>query len=115
MAIVSSRFPYLQITIKVLKRSLKVEALIDTGFSGEIVIPPKMIMNGQPPKGYSRWTLADGSTTLAPNFLGTVKIGKFKSIGVSIIALGDEPLIGRGITDKFKVIFDHGRKVIIEF
>lgn len=114
MVFVSSRFPYLKLTIKVLSRNLKVEALVDTGFSGEVVLPPKMIMNGQPPKGYSRWTLADGSTTLAPNFLGTVKIGKFKSIGVSITALGDELLIGRGITDKFRVIFDHGKKVIIE-
>ncbi len=114
MAIVSSHFPYLQITIKVLKRSLKVEALIDTGFTGEIVLPPKMVMNGRPPEGYSRWTLADGSTTFAPNFLGTIRIGKYKPFGVSITALGDEPLIGRGITDKFKVIFDHGKRVIIE-
>ena len=114
MGVVSSRSPYLRVTIRVLNSSLKVEALIDTGFSGEVVLPPKIVMNGQPPKGYSRWTLADGSTTFAPNFLGTLKIGKYKPIGVSITALGDEPLIGRGITDHFKVTFDQGRKVIVE-
>lgn len=114
MVFVSSRFPYLKLTIKVLSRNLKVEALVDTGFSGEVVLPSEMIMNGQPPKGYSRWTLADGSTKLAPNFLGTVRIGKFKPIDVSIAVLGDEPLIGRGLTDRFKVIFDHGKKIIVE-
>ncbi len=114
MDIVSSRFPYLRITLMVLSRTLKIEALIDTGFDGDVVVPPKMIMNGRPPSGHTRWTLADGSISFAPYFLGSIKIGKFKPIGVSISALGDEPLIGRGVTDKFKVIFDHGKKVIVE-
>lgn len=28
--------------------------------------------------------------------------------------MGDEPLVGRGVTDKFKITFDHGKKVIVE-
>jgi hypothetical protein len=31
-----------------------------------------------------------------------------------VIAVGDEPLVGRGVTDEFRVILDHGRRVIVE-
>lgn len=93
---------------------MKINALIDTGFDGDIVVPSKMITNGHPPNGYSRWTLADGNTILAPYFLGSIKIGGYKALSVSITTLGDESLIGRGVTDKFKIIFDHGKKVTVE-
>ncbi len=114
MSLTSSRFPYIPITLQVLNRNIKTEALIDTGFDGAVTVPPEMILNGKPPQGYLPWTLADGKKVDAPYFLGKAKIGKFEAINVLITALGDEPLIGRGVTDKFKVTFDHGRKVIVE-
>lgn len=114
MHLISSRFPYIQVTLQVLNRNIKIETLIDTGFDGDITVPPEVILNGKPPQGYLPWTLANGAKINAPYFLGKVRIGKFEPIDVLITALGDEPLIGRGITDKFKVIFDHGKKVIVE-
>lgn len=57
--IVSNNFPFIFVVVSVRKRVEKVEALIDTGFEGDIAVP-------------------------------------------------------RGVTDRFKVIFDHGRKVIVE-
>ncbi len=114
MSLTISRFPYVQVILQVLNRNLKVEVLVDTGFDGDIIVPPKMILNGKSPKGYLSWTLANGEKVNAPYFLGKVRVGKFTPVDVLVTALGEEPLIGRGITDKFKVIFDHGRKVIIE-
>lgn len=114
MRLTSSRFPYIQAILQVLNRNIKVEALVDTGFDGDITVPPEVVLNGKPPEGYLPWTLADDTKINAPYFLGKIKIGKFKAFNVLITALGDEPLIGRGVTDKFKVIFDHGKKVIIE-
>lgn len=114
MSLTNSRFPYIRVTIQVLHRNIKVEALVDTGFDGDIIVPPEMILNGKLPKGYLPWTLANGGEVNAPYFLGKVSIGKFESINVLITVLGDEPLVGRGVTDRFKVIFDHGKKVIIE-
>ncbi len=114
MSLTSSRFPYLQATIQVLNRNFKTEVLVDTGFDGDITMPPEMILNGKPPEGYFSWTLANGKNVSAPYFLGKVKLGKFKPLDVLITALGDEPLIGRRVTNKFKVTFDHGRKVIVE-
>ncbi|HCB22421.1 hypothetical protein A3B42_00505 [Candidatus Daviesbacteria bacterium RIFCSPLOWO2_01_FULL_38_10] len=114
MSLTSSRFPYIQVILRVLNNIFKVEALIDTGFDGDVTVPPEMILNGKSPRGYLPWTLASGTKVNAPYFLGKIKIGKFKPFNVLITALGDEPLVGRGVTDKFKVIFDHGRKVVIE-
>lgn len=114
MSLISSHFPYLQVTLQVSNRSFKTEALIDTGFDGDVTVPPKMILNGKLPEGSLPWTLANGKKVNTPYFIGKIRIGKFKPITVLITVLGDEPLIGRGITDKFKVIFDHGRKVIVE-
>jgi hypothetical protein len=33
---------------------------------------------------------------------------------VVVTSLGDEPLIGRRLTDRFRVIEDHGARVIVE-
>lgn len=110
----SSHFPYLKISIKVLHRDIKIEALVDTGFDGDIAIPPELVLNGDPPAGYVRWTLASGQTILAPYFMGTIKVGNFRLISIQITVLGDEPIIGRGIIDRFKITLDHGQKVILE-
>lgn len=114
MSLVSFRFPYIRVNLSFLRRKLKTEALVDTGFDGGMILPPKMILNGEPPLGYSSWTLASGEQVNAPYFLGKVRIGKFKPVNVLITVLGDEPLIGRKVTDQFKVIFDHGKRIIVE-
>lgn len=114
MSLISSRFPYIRVNLSFLRRKLNTEALVDTGFDGGVILPPKMILNGESPLGYSPWTLANGEQVNAPYFLGKVRIGKFKPINVLITVLGDESLIGRKVTDKFKVIFDHGKNVIVE-
>lgn len=112
--IVSSRFPYLLIHIEIRRGSHDVEALIDTGFDGGVALPPEMIMNGEPPDGYQRWKLANGSTVLAPFYRGTVQIGKFLPFRMLVVAMGQGPVIGRGVTDRFTVIFKKGKQVILE-
>lgn len=114
MSLISSRFPYIRVSLHFLRRKLNIDALVDTGFDGDMIVPSKMILNGEPPRGYLPWTLANEEEVNAPYFLGKVRIGKFKPINVLITVLGDEPLIGRKVTDRFKVIFDHGKKVIVE-
>src|SRR5262252_9663720 len=36
-----------------------VEALLDTGFDGDVIIPEGLMTNGKPPDSYLRFTLAD--------------------------------------------------------
>jgi predicted aspartyl protease len=110
----SSRFPYLPVTIRLHAREDTVEALLDTGFDGHVVVPPSLVGDAQPPNGHLRWTLADGSAVLAPYYLGTIRVGALGPFPAVVTALGDEPLIGCGIAAHFSITLDHGRRLIVE-
>lgn len=115
--VISTRFPYLLITIAIRKREETVEALLDTGFDGDIIIPPGLITNGKPPDSYMRWTLADGSTVFAPAYLGKVEVADLGDAGLFaavISVLGDEAIIGRSLSNRFSITLDHGRRVIVK-
>lgn len=109
----SLRFPYLPIELTVGDHELVFEALLDTGFDGYAAIPVDM-MRGLAPRGVSLWSLADGTVVQVPYFRGMARAGRFDPFPITIIALGDEPLVGRGVIDHFTIILDHGRQVIVE-
>jgi len=112
--IISSHFPYLPLKITVHGHPIDVEALLDTGFDGDIIVPHSLIGVTQPPDDYEPWVLADGSRGEAPAYFGAVEVGMFGPFQVNIVALGNEVLIGRGITDRFTITLDHGQRVIVE-
>src|SRR5207248_2778522 len=95
-------------------RTYQVEALIDTGFDGFVAVAPELLANGEPPDDYQTWTLADGSKLSAPFYFGTVHVGDIGAVPAAITALGDEPIVGRRVTDHFRLTLDHGRRVILE-
>lgn len=92
---------------------MHVDALLDTGFDGSVAVPPDVV-SGASPDDYLIWTLADGSQVLAAAFLGTARLGNLEPFPVLVTALGDEPLVGRGVSDRFKVTLDHGHRLIVE-
>lgn len=106
-------FPYIPLRISLRNRSLNVQALLDTGFDGDVALPLGLLLNSGPDR-YTLWTLADGSEVVAPAFLGTVELGEFDALPVLVNAIGDEPLIGRGLSDRFLITLDHGRRIIVE-
>ena len=114
MAVESELFPYLRVTFTVRERTEIVEALIDTGFDGDLVVPRELITNGQPPDSFQAWVLADGSRVRTGVYAGTVQIGSLPPLPADIVALGEEPLVGRGVTDRYRLILDHGQRVILE-
>lgn len=62
-------------------------------------------------------TLADTSQVLVPAYLGKVEIADFGDAGIFaavISILGNEPIIGRSLANRFKITLDHGRKLIIQ-
>ena len=111
--LVSDRFPYLPLRLHVRDRTYAVEALIDTGFDGDVAIPPGLLADDAP-DDYQRWTLADASIMYAPMYLGTVQVSDVGSVDALITAMGDEPIMGRGMTDHFRLVLDHGERVIVE-
>lgn len=112
--VVSGRFPYVPITLDVQGRIATVEALLDTGFDGHVVVPPALVTDGQAPDGHLDWFLADGSQVVAPYFLGTLAIGAIGPFPVLVTVLGDEALVGQQVAIHLTITLDHGRSVIVE-
>ena len=110
----SERFPYLPLRFEVRNRTYDVEALIGTGFDGFVAVPAELLANGEPPDDYQSRLLADGSKVAAPFYFGTVRVGDIGSLPAAITTLGDEPIVGRRVTDRFRVILDHGERVVVE-
>ncbi len=112
--VVSARFPYLPIRLTIRGQPIALEAFLDTGFDGDIVIPPGLLAIDAAPDNHLLWILADGSPVHAPAYLATVEMGPLGTYPVAVTILGDETIIGRRLTDRFRVILDHGREVIVE-
>jgi predicted aspartyl protease len=98
---------------------LDTHALIDTGFSGDIVIPSTEEIKKHEPDAYATWTMADGSEVLASMFLGTIRFPALdedvaEMVGVTVTVLGDQALIGQSILKRFTLTLDHGKQVILE-
>jgi hypothetical protein len=47
-------------------------------------------------------------------YRGTIRVGPFGPFRALIAAIGDEPIVGRGITDRLRITLDHGSQVIVE-
>jgi predicted aspartyl protease len=110
---ISHRFPYVPVHIEVHNREADEEALLDTGFDGDLAVPPGLVTNGQP-DGHLRWTLADGSTILAPYYMGTISVQDMGPFPCVVTALGDEPLVGCGVAAHFTITLDHGQTLSVE-
>jgi predicted aspartyl protease len=122
--LISTRYPFLplRIHVRVTNRidiELDTEDIIDTGFSGDIVVPATGEMKQSPPDAYATWTMADGSEVMAPIFLGTIRFPQLdkdvaEMVGVTVTVLGDQPLIGQSVLRRFTLTLDHGRQVILK-
>jgi predicted aspartyl protease len=120
----SWRYPFLPLSIhvRVAKRTqldLDTQTLIDTGFSGDIVVPATKELLHSTPGAYATWTMADGSEILAPIFLGTIRFPELEEdaaemVGVTVTVLGDQALIGQSVLKHFTLTLDHGKQVTLE-
>jgi predicted aspartyl protease len=120
----NSKYPFLPLTIHVRVSNrkhidLNTQALIDTGFSGDIVVPATGELKQYPPDAYATWTMADGSEVMAPIFLGSIRFPQLdedvaEMVGVTVTVLGDQALIGQSVLRRFTLTLDHGKQVILE-
>jgi predicted aspartyl protease len=112
--LVSPRFPYLPLRFRIGNHVREVEAFLDTGFDGGVAIPAYLSPTDRSADGATRWELADASEVLAPYYVATVEFSELGTLPTVVTVLGDEPLVGRMVTDKFSIMLDHGTRVIVE-
>ncbi len=110
---INDRCPYLPLALDLGSRSESVEAFIDTGFDGDVALPADLLQGSRPVANFN-CVLADGSEVKTPVYRGRVRVGDLGVCPVDIIEIGDEPVVGREITDRFTLILDHGRQVRVE-
>jgi predicted aspartyl protease len=79
-----------------------IEALIDTGFDGYIAVPSQSLPPISEPDGYLPCGLAEGSVIEAPFYRGRVRLGDLNEFSIVVLALGDEFIVGRGVTDRLR-------------
>ncbi len=114
--IVSQRIPYIPVTVAKSSSSQRreTEALVDTGYTGSVVVPAGFFTNGQPSSHRITLRLADGSPITAPAYRGELHIGSTRLESVLITELGNETIIGLKVLQSFTLTLDHGREIIIE-
>jgi predicted aspartyl protease len=112
--LISFHFPFVPFEITIRSHTREFEALLDTGFDGDVVLPAGLFTDADAPDGYLTCQLADGTERLMPLYRGVIRVGDLATFPIVALALGDEPLVGRGISDHFRVVLDHGRELIVE-
>jgi hypothetical protein len=118
-AVRSSRCPYLSINVRLgdynrPEFEFDIEPLVDTGFDGGLAVQSAQIPPTVSPIGESVWYLADGTEITARSYFCNMTIGDLQAVPTAVITLGSDSLLGRHVTDQFRVTFDHGQQLVIE-
>ena len=114
--VVSHDFPYLPIRVAVQGWEAEAEALLDTGFSGELIVPANAIPQDiGPPTYFITYRVADDRVISSPVYYGDVEIPGLPPVtDVAIGALGSRYIIGVGIMELYRIVLDRAREVIVE-
>jgi hypothetical protein len=111
--LMSTQFPYLPLRFHIQGHTMTAVALLDTGFDGDVALPPTPPPADNAPDLRLDRALAGGKTARAAAYSGAARPGNFGPFDVTISALGGEPVVGRGIGDRFAVTPDHGRRAVV--
>ena len=70
----SLRFPFLMVRVELGDRVFEENAVLDTGFDGEVAIPESRA-EGLQPEGSDQFVFPDGTIVEAGRFRGVVQLG----------------------------------------
>ena len=114
--VTSNDFPYLPIRIAVRDREVRCLALVDTGFTGDLVVPEGSLPRDIGEPDHVRiYRVADDRLTSVQVFSGELEIIGLPPIqGVTVAALGSKYLVGLGIIERYVVTLVRGERVVVE-
>jgi len=93
----------IELEIQGLYKSTPYGGIVDTGFSGGLVLPLVTAVDiGLTKVGASTVTLADGSVHVVPTFLSKVKIGNRVQDATTLI-MGSEVLVGMELLTNYRL------------
>lgn len=92
--------------IQGLYKSTTYGCILDTGYSGTLVLPLTIAVElGLEKAGAASVTLADGSTQVVPTFICKVDIGGIIQDADTLV-MGSDILLGMGVMEQFQVFID---------
>jgi len=98
--------------IRGLYKNINYGAILDTGFSGGLLLPLITAVDvGLEKVGGGNVVLADGSSKNVPIFLCKVKIGGIIN-DVSTLVMGNDVLIGMELLSNYQICVDGGKGVV---
>ena len=105
------REPVLPLTLLPLGNSvqdgIEIEAVVDTGFDGELTLPRGLIRRlGYPYAGFTRGTLADGSAVRFDYHEGSLLWHGREERAVVVLAADGNPLIGMALLRGSRLTID---------
>jgi len=115
----STRFPCLPVHVRLGNLQypgfeFDLDALVDTGFDGGLTVPQGLIPATVPLLGDLTCNLADGSSMTAFSYLGFVSVGSLQAVPAIVLTLSHQTLLGRAVTNRFRLSFLYGRQVLLE-
>ena len=115
----SSRFPYLSVHVRLGNLQypdfeFDVDALVDTGFDSGLTVPQGLIPDRVYSPGQQWCAFADGNHVLVPFYRGFLTIGSLPPISAVVLVLPHQALLGRAVTNHFRLTFFYGRQVVLE-
>ncbi len=117
--LLSSRYPYIPVRLRIAGRFgdviLEEEALVDTGFDGEVILPEALYSLLGVPDSTTSILLPTGERTTPGAFDAEIELPGIEGrVPATALVLGGEFLVGLRIVQNYRVILDHGREVIVE-
>lgn len=91
----SWHFPHIPIQVQLRGRNYEIEALIDTGFDGDVTIPPSLVDDDESADPDAHARLADGSGVTMSAYLAEIRVGQRQPFPIALLLLGmNRPLAG---------------------
>ena len=91
-------------------------ALLDTGFTGELIIPWGVLPQDLAiPGEFINVEVGDNRVVPTSQYPGQLVIpGLSTLLRVSVTIIGDEYIVGIGIIERYRITLDRGERVIVE-
>lgn len=109
------RYPSLSVRFTIDAAIRELAALVNTGFDGYLVVPSALVSVLPPPAFGQPVETASGQVVAVRVFPATIEFvdvpGPFDGLA---IALGNEFLVGLLSINHIRVMFDHGRQLLVE-
>lgn len=97
---------FIPLTLKGPERSLTIEAIVDTGFTGHVVLPAELMNEfGHGFAERAESTLADGSVTTHVVMVVHLRLGD-RIASVDAIEMGADPLVGMALLEGRRLTID---------